>query len=408
MSIPETAPSYRELFRHRPYQRIWVGLAISYAGDTLTRVALPIYVYQLTGDATALGVMFAMQQIPWVFLGPLAGVLADRWNRKRLLVGVVLLEGACVALLPFASSIGTIYLLGFLAVVAQVVEGPVRTAAIPDVIGPRLFARAVSVSVVTVQTLDTAGSALAGVFVAAFGPVAAFLADTATFVIHAVLLGTLRIPTPPRTATPLNSVWDDFKDGVHFTRNEPALAFLLGLMVIRGATMIGVIPLLPAFVTVDLRATALELGLISAAASLGYSLSSIAAVRFSRLLTPTRILLVGSAVSGLLMVPFWWLRSLPPLLILRFGSALAYGAGNLVANVGIVKLSPSEIRGRVDSTSWAIIKLSQVSSSASLGFMADRLGAAVVIGLGGIALSCIMGAIAIFRPRRPAHEWTID
>ncbi|GIK57587.1 MAG: hypothetical protein BroJett015_32500 [Chloroflexota bacterium] len=105
MTSPSSTTTYRELFSHREYLYLWIGQVVSFSGDALTRVALPIYVFQLTGNPAALGGAFALQQLPWILFGPVVGVLIDRANRKKLLIGTVLLESLTVALLLLTNSL---------------------------------------------------------------------------------------------------------------------------------------------------------------------------------------------------------------------------------------------------------------------------------------------------------------
>jgi len=170
--------------------------------------------------------------------------------------------------------------------------------------------------------------------------------------------------------------------------------------------MIGILPLIPAFVQTNLGAGAFEFGLLSATASLGYVLASVLAVRLERQITPFRILTWGSGLAGLMLIPFLTIRWFPLLLLLRFLSALFYGAGNLVANVQIVKLAPSEIRGRVDGASWALIKVSQVASSATLAGAAKVIGVPPVIALASLGLAGCAIALSRGSTRRVLNNLT--
>lgn len=395
--------SYTELLAHKDYLRLWLGQVVSFGGDALTRVALPIYVFELTGNPAALGGAFAIQQLPWILVSPFVGVIVDRLNRKKLLTCAILLEAITVALILLTDSLWQIYLLAFIASVAQVVNTNTRQAAIPDVTGVRLYSRAVALGVITVQTMDIAGTALAGAIVASVGPKMAMTIDVLTFIVNATLVTSASIPQPLTQKGKHPAIWQDIKVGFDFIRDNPALRFVIMIMFLRGITMIGVFPLFVDFVKTDLRASAFEFGLLSATASLGYVLASILAVRLEQRISSFYGLVWFSALAGLFIIPFGLLRSFPLLLTLRLSSALLYGFGNLIANVKIANLAPSEVRGRVSSLSWALIKLSQVTSSVGFGFAANVFGTPSVIALAGLCL-CVGSGIMSLTVSRSVHE----
>ncbi len=393
-SATASPASYRELFAHRDYLRLWSGQIISYSGDALTRVALPLYVFQVTGDAIALGGMFAIQQLPWILFGSYAGVLADRLNRKRLLIAAILLEASAVAAISMTVTLWPIFALAFVAATAQVIQSATRSAATPDIVGARLYPRATAVSVTSVQLIDTAGAALAGLVVALIGPRTSLWVDVLTFVANALLVATVPFPQQRSSAGKSVRVFDDLKSGFQFIWANASLKFLVLVMVSRGLTIVGIGPLLPVVIQADLGGGAIEFGLLSAATSLAFILASFGSIRLERYLTPYRILIFGSALAGALLVPVYFVHTFPILLALRFASSLMFGAGNLVANVGIAQLAPTEIRGRVTGTSWPLIKTAQATSSAFYGAAAGLFGALPVISFAGMALVLLILPLA--------------
>lgn len=404
MSKSASAASYRELFAHPDFRRLWSGQIISYSGDTLTRVALPLYVFQITGDAAALGAIFAIQQLPWILIGPYAGVLADRLNRKRLLICAILLEALAIALISLVSVVWPIFVLAFVAAAAQVIQSSTRSAATPDIVGTHLYPRALAVSVTTVQFIDTVGAALAGVVVALVGPRAALLLDMLTFFVNALFVAAVHFPQRQRGAGKAVRLLDDLKSGFQFLWTNASLKFLVFAMMLRGLTIVGIGPLFPVVIQKDFNGGAVEFGLFSAVTSLGFILASLGSIRLERYLTPYKILILGSILAGALLVPMYFVRSFPILLALRFAGALMFGAGNLVANVGIAQLAPTEIRGRVTGTSWTLIKAAQSTSSVVYGAAAGLFGALPVILFAGLSL--VFLSLPLARSvNRSSHFW---
>lgn len=388
--------SYRHLFQNRDYTYLFIGQVISFSGDALTRIALPLYVYQNTGNLNILGGAFALQYLPWVLFGPIAGVIADRGNRKFLLVGAVWVEALSLVGVVVSLSAWQLLLWIFIGSLAQTLKIYVQQAAMPDVVGFDLYSRAVSLNVIVVQATDTVGVAIAGGIVTLIGAKNAILIDVLTFFVNSAFIMMASVPQP-RSVTSSGRVMilPDIVEGLRFLRQNAPLQRIFLMLSLRGLTMIGVFPLFVAFIERVLQKGAFEFGLFTAAASLGYVLSSILTVRFEKLFEPFSMLSVSTALSGIILVPFLWVRTFEVLLILRFCSALLYGAGNLVVNVQIAQLCPSDLRGRISSITWAFVKLSQAISSSSLSALATLFGIPLVISVSGLSLFLSAGLMRV-------------
>lgn len=397
MAAMKKSATYFDLFRNRNYVLLFVGQLISYGGDALSRVALPIYVYQTTESLSLLGSAFALQYAPWILFGPIAGVISDRKNRRALLIGAVWIEA--LGLMGVLYSHAAWQMLSWILVsaMAQPLKIYVRQAFMPDLVGEELYSRAVSLNIIVVQTTDVLGIALAGGIVAMIGPRRAIMLDVLTFALNSVFIVLAHIPQPHLQRSFAGRIGNEIAEGLTFILQNTGLRFILAVLTLRGLTMIGVFPLFVDFIESVLEKGPWEFGLFTAAASAGYVLSSIFAVRLEKKFSPWAMLLGSTAASGLFLLPFFSVRTFWLLLGVRFLSALFYGAGNLVGNVQIAQLTPSELRGRTTSVAWALIKLSQAISSSGLGLLASFLGSPSVIGLAGVILclgSCGLGWMA--------------
>ena len=385
-SATERSASYLDLFRNRNYVLLFIGQLISYSGDALSRVALPLYVYQITDNIHALGGAFALQYVPWVFLGPISGVIADRKNRKILLISAVWGEALGLIGVLYSTALWQMLMFIFIGAVAQTLKVYVRQAFMPDVVGLEYYSRAISLSVITIQAIDVVGVAIAGWVVSIIGPRFAIWLDVLSFVLNSMFIFAAHIPQPRTISTRKLRIWEDLAEGLSFLLRNAMLLFIIGVLVLRGLTMIGTFPLYVDLIEGVLQKGAFEFGLFTAAASLGYILSSILAVRLEKKYPPIPMLLISTALAGVFLLPFFIVRTFWILLGLRFLSALCYGAGNLIANVQIAHLVPSELRGRVNSILWAFIKLSQSVSSMGLSMLASVWGTPAVISMAGLML----------------------
>jgi len=179
------------LFRNARFLKLWASNSVSFVGDAVSLVALPILIYELTGSAAAVGGILFARLLP-TLASPLVGVLADRLDRRTILVTSTLARAILTAGIVFTRDVTTLYALAFLLGVARTFFSPTILAAIPSVVGEGSLARANAIIQGTFNVCLAVGPALGGVLVATAGVNAAFLLDAATFLVSAALLS--RIP----------------------------------------------------------------------------------------------------------------------------------------------------------------------------------------------------------------------
>jgi MFS family permease len=185
------------LLRNVRFLRLWIGQGASFVGDAISMVALVVLVVEITGSASAVGGALVARLLPTI-ASPLAGVLADRVDRRVVLVASDLARAVLVLGLVFAKDLATIYVLVFLMGLARTVFNPTVRAAFPRVVGGGDLTRANAFISGTFSTSIMVGPALGGVLVASIGVEAAFLADAVTYLVSAILLSTVPLPRPRR------------------------------------------------------------------------------------------------------------------------------------------------------------------------------------------------------------------
>jgi MFS family permease len=185
------------LLRNARFLRLWIGQGISFVGDAVSMVALVVLVVQITGSASAVGGALVARLLPTI-ASPLAGVLADRVDRRVVLVASDLARAFLVLGLVFARDLATIYVLVFLTGLARTVFNPTVRAAFPSVVGEGDLTRANALIGGTFSASIMVGPALGGLLVASIGIDAAFLADAATYLVSAILLSRVPLPRPRR------------------------------------------------------------------------------------------------------------------------------------------------------------------------------------------------------------------
>jgi MFS family permease len=192
--------------------RLWIGQGTSFVGDAVSMVALVVLVVEITGSASAVGGALFARLLPTI-ASPLTGVIADRVDRRVVLVASDLARAVLVLGLVFARDLATIYVLVFLMGLARTVFNPTVRAAFPSVVGGGDLTRANAIISGTFSTSIMVGPALGGLLVASIGVDAAFLADAVTYLVSAILLFTVPLPRPRRESEEEASFVHDLRSG---------------------------------------------------------------------------------------------------------------------------------------------------------------------------------------------------
>lgn len=222
-----------QALRIRDFQFLWAGRLVSLLGSWLLMIAVPARVLLLTGSLTATGLTLAAQYLPWVILGPLAGVVVDRWDRRRLMLAADFFRAVAVSLLLFVHSPHTVWI-AYLALVAEnagtALFNPASQAHTPAVMGTGpLLSGANSLNAVTDGTVRLLGGPLGALLLAVIGFDALVMADAASYLVSAVAILMTRprpLPPNPRAAT-VRSLATDLVEGLRTLHAEPLSRALL-------------------------------------------------------------------------------------------------------------------------------------------------------------------------------------
>ena len=215
------------LLKNARFLRLWIGQGPSFLGDAVSMVALVVLVVQVTGSASTVGGALIARLLP-ALASPLAGVLADRLDRRLVLVASDLARAVLVLGLIFARDLTTIYVLVFLVGLARTFFNPTVRAAFPSVVGQGDLTRANALVGGTFSVSETAGPSLGGLLVATVGVDAAFVLDSATYLASAALLSLIPLPQPEREEDDAG-FGEDLRSGfAYLARSRVPLAIVLG------------------------------------------------------------------------------------------------------------------------------------------------------------------------------------
>ncbi len=385
------------LRRNRDFRRLFFASVISLGGDWFLFVAITTLILETTGNAIDVGLAILAQEAAFFVASPAAGVLADRVDRRKLMIvcdlARVVLCGAFLLVGP--QTVWLAYpLLAALAVFSAPFE-PASTAAIPNLVDPGDLATANAVGGSLWGTMLAVGAALGGVVATVFGRDTAFVIDAISFGVSALLLSGVRRPfAEPREAHHEHpSMLNATIEVVQYARRDHRV---LALITVKGGFGLaaGVLALIPVFGVSVFEDGDIGVGVLMAARGVGALVGPFFGHRISgpghrRLFSAIGLALTlfGLSYMALGLAPSLWVAA-----IVIFVAHLGGGSQWALSTYGLQVLVPDRIRGRIFAVDFALITLSLGVSSLVASAIADAAGARVAaFVLGGLAV-CWAGA----------------
>jgi MFS family permease len=380
------------LRRNRDFRRLFLASVISLGGDWFLFVALGGLVLEVTGTAAAVGIMICAQEVPVFLATPWAGWLADRFDRRRLMVVCDLARTAiCLAFLTVGpDNLWLAYvLLASLSLFAAVFD-PAQQAALPNVVDPPDLATANALGGSLWGTMLAVGAAVGGVVATVFGRNVAFTVDAVSFAVSALLLlGVRRSFSAPREHDEHIGIVEATRETVAYARRDRRVWALVSVKFGFGAAA-GVLALIAVFARQVFHAGDVGFGLLMAARGVGALIGPFIGHRLAgaghrRLLPVIAVSLAtfGIGYASLGLAPALWLAAASVLL-----AHLGGGSQWVLSSYGLQRLVPDRIRGRIFAFDFALITLSLGVSSLAAAWLADRIGPRPAVAIaGGIALA---------------------
>ncbi|MDQ4076556.1 MAG: MFS transporter [Chloroflexota bacterium] len=224
-------PSVFAVFRKRNFTLLWIAQFISTMGGGLTAIAASILVYRVTGSALSVGLMLMATALPSLFVGLVAGVFVDRYDRKRIMVAAELLRALLIALIPLLLPFGIAWLYVIVTLSSAIAQffNPAHASVLPEVASDEELAAANSFMTVSQIGALTVGYAGAGLIATLSSIAWAFYLDAMTFVVSALCIVLIQVPPLGVTdKTTIAAVTRNLRAGLTFVRATPALRSLFG------------------------------------------------------------------------------------------------------------------------------------------------------------------------------------
>jgi MFS family permease len=415
--------STSSIWSDKAFVLFWSARIVSITGSTITAVVLPILVFQLTGSALQTALLATLEVLPYFAFGLFAGALADRVDRKRLMIGANLIQAALIGSIPLAAawgllSLAQIYAVALLSMTAFVWFDAANFGALPALVGRDHVVAANSAIWSASTVIGVVAPALGGTLAAVLGAANVVALDCVTFLISATLLALITRSFNPSN-TPIHSagsvveqVLGDIREGLVFLwrhrlirtltlvgfGNSFSAGAVIGLLVVYGVRALG------------LGETDGRLGLLYTATAVGALVASLVLPSLTRYFAVGRITLAGlfahgAAVVAVALAPSFWSG------VVLIG---VWAIGNTLVIINGIALrqqvTPDHLQARVNTTARMVAWGGQPFGAAAAGALAEALDvrSALMIVAIGVGVSAIYGWFSPLREPSIAHAPDIN
>jgi len=402
------------LLLSRPgFRRLWTSGAVSETGDWLLLIALPVYVLQLTGSTLTTSTVFLLELAGALAASPLAGVLADRWDRRRLLIGASLTQAALLLPLLAVDGRGTLWIV-YLVTAAQAVlstaNDPVRQALLPAAVGPGELAPAAAQLGIAANLARLVGGALGGLLLQAYGLTGVVLADAGTFVLAALLLTGWSTPGVVRGTDGPAAPGRDWLAGLAVIRSDHRLAGGVAVGALLSVAQGMFVVLFVVFVLRQLGGEAGEVGLLRGVQAVGGIAGGVVLGAVAGRFAPRTLVAAGCFGFGAVCLVIWngpaLTTATPPYLVLFAVVGVPIAAAMAGLTTVLLGGTPDEFRGRVMSTLVVADASAQAAGTLLAGALIGVVGLLPLLQAhGGLGLAAgVVALVALRAADRPVPE----
>ncbi len=396
----------------------WASQLLSGLGTWSQAIAQAWLVLELAGSASKaavwLGTITMLQFLPLLAFAAIGGVLADRWPRRKVLVGTQIASAAQAAALGALVATGSVTLwevglLAFLLGTTNALNGPAQQSFVPELVGPALVADAVALNSVQFNSARMIGAALGGLAVAAWGVSSALFVNAASFLPAIAVLAMIRPAYASLDrARPSTSLLAELRAGVHYVRTNSSVrrvVLVFGVASLLGLNWQVALPIVARFL---LHRQVTGFGGLMAAFGAGSLVAALLLAR-DRRATDRRLVTGGLGLGGaivLIGLSPWY----PVSLVLVAAGGLASIVVSVTASTRLQLLAPDELRGRVMGIYTLLMGGTTPIGAFLLGEVTGHLGAEVGLVSFGAATTLAVATVALGLGRRsPASmgpKWT--
>jgi MFS family permease len=366
-----------EPLRHRDFARFWTGAFVSNIGTWMETVAIGVYVTDTTGKAAWTGAVAAAGFVPTAVLGPIGGALADRVERRKLLLGTTFVQTALAGLLTALFIVGrpaplTVTLIVLTGGIAMAIGFPAYQALLPDLVPTETIAGAIALSSAQWNLGRVIGPAVAGIVIKLGGYPWALGINTASFFAVVVVLLTLHLPRPLVAAT--GSLFASIADGIRFVRRDPGLRVNVATMALTTFVAAPFIALVPAMALEVLHAGAGGTSVLVTAQGVGAVTMGLSVGPLAARIGPRRVMIGALTVLAPALACYAEAPTLALSAVAIFFVGGAYlGAFACFATIAQLR-APGHLRGRVLGVNNVLLGSLYPLGSVVQGALGDTIG----------------------------------
>lgn len=403
--------TYLSLLQLRPkYRSLWLSQVISLTGDWFNTIASVIIVNRYADSGLAVGGLFIARALPPFLLGPVAGVVADRFDRRRVIILSDVLRAAivlCFLLVDRPERLWLLYVLTVLQFSVSSFFEPARAALTPALVESNELLTANTLASVTWSAMLTLGGAIGGITASLFGVPVSLVVDSASFLLSAILVWNIPGQFRSQEAHALESGWKNFVDGLSYVRKNLDIGMLT---LVKALGQVGSFDIIAALYASRLfrygQEGATTLGLMFTAFGIGAVIGPLIA---NRLGDSSTVWLRRAILGGFLCMPVaWFIVGLAPSLPIVLLGCILRGMGGSInwtySDVLLQMSVPDQLLGRVFAFDFAVFTLAVSISLWLTGFITDEFQLAprnivLILAVGSFAPLAVWGYSLRLKPR---------
>ncbi|WP_424187290.1 MFS transporter [Actinokineospora sp. G85] len=384
---------------NRPLRALFTARVISYGGDALSLVALMLHVAATTGQGVAVALLLLVGDFVPALTGPLAGAVADRFDRRRVMVVCELVQAAAVLAIAIAlPPLGPLLVLvGVRALAGQVFQ-PASRSAVPALVGDRDLETANSAVGFGANAAEAFGPLLAAALLPVMGVRGVLLVDAASFLVSALVL--IRVPSlPPSPSTAGESLLAQARAGLgYILRTRPVRVVALGFVAVVACNGVDDVALV-LLATETFQAGDSAVGLLLGAVGIGLLAGYALLTRFAPAASMTALLVGGFLVSsaGNLLTGLAW--AVTAAFAVQAVRGLGLAAMDVASSTLLQRLVPAPLLGRVFGNLYGAIGIAAAVSYLGGGLLLDATDAPTTLVVAGGLGVLATAAVAISLPR---------
>lgn len=407
-AAPAPSLSPFAVFRNRNFSKIWTGQLISTMGSALTSLAASIYIFRLTNSAMSVGLMLMATAAPSLLVGLFAGVLVDRFDRKRIMIAADLVRAVLVFLIPFLVPLSVIWLYVIVMLTSAIGQffDPAQESVLPEVASEEELAAANSLMAISSFGATAIGFAASGLIASAANISWAFYLDAVSFLFSGFCIFLIRIkPIQAEGETNAAMVMKNLKVGIRQLFDTPILRSLftaqIPTLVAFGLSNALLLP----FALRALKATEFEYGLQEGLTSLGFVVGSLLIAGIFDRMREGAWIAAGYLGMALTSIVYAFTHSIPLAIVIVTISGFFNAPSSIGRRLVVQRNTPREMRGRVNSVFFVsrdVLFLIGMAAAGLADFIDVRLMylSSAILLLGGGVLVLVLPGL-----RQNRAEW---